>query len=119
VAPCRLSIQAAIRIAAERVASGFSLPLYVTAPPDDTSRIFVVNLASGTVNPPPFLDIQARVESRGNEQGLLGLAFDPDYATNGRFYVDYTAPGGAFDHGISHISIDYTSGNIFKIPQAR
>ena len=69
--------QAAIRIAAERVASGFSLPLYVTAPPGDTSRIFVVqrtgeifivNLPSGTVNPTPFLDIHGRVESRGNEQ---------------------------------------------------
>lgn len=105
--------EAAIRIAAQRVAGGFILPLYVVAPPGDTSRIFVVqktgeilivNLPSGTVNPTPFLDIHARVESSGNEQGLLGLAFDPNYATNGRFYVDYTAPGGAFNHGISHIS---------------
>ena len=112
--------QAAIRIAAERVASGFSLPLYVTAPPGDTNRIFVVqktgeifivNLASGTVNPTPYLDIHARVESRGNEQGLLGLAFDPNYATNGRFYVDYTAPGGSFDHGVSHISRFNVTGN--------
>ena len=112
--------QAAIRIAAERVASGFSLPLYVTTPPGDTSRIFVVqktgeifivNIPSGTVNPTPFLDIHARVESRGNEQGLLGLAFDPDYATNGRFYVDYTAPGGSFGNGISHISRFNVTGN--------
>ena len=74
--------QAALRIAAERVAGGFILPLYVVAPPGDTSRIFVVqktgeifivNLPSGVVNPTPFLDIHARVESSGNEQGLLGL----------------------------------------------
>ena len=105
--------QAAIRIAAERVASGFSLPLYVTAPPGDTSRIFVVqktgqifivNLPSGTVNPTPFLDIQDRLMLQGNEQGLLGLAFDPDYETNGRFYVNYTAPGGAFGAGVTHVS---------------
>jgi len=112
--------QAAIRIAAERVASGFTLPLYVTAPPGDNTRIFVlqkageifiVNIPSGTVNPTPFLDIHARVESGGNEQGLLGFAFDPDYATNGRFYVDYTAPGGSFGNGVSHISRFNVTGN--------
>ena len=61
---------AALRIAAERLAGGFEEPLFVGAPPGDTSRIFVVqktgqilivNLPSGTVNPTPFLDIQDRV----------------------------------------------------------
>lgn len=101
---------AALRIAAERLAGGFEQPLFVGAPPGDTSRVFVVqktgqifivNLASGTVNPTPFLDIHDRITVVGNEQGLLGLAFDPDYPSNGRFYVDYTAPGGS---GITHIS---------------
>jgi hypothetical protein len=68
-----------------------------------TGQIFIVNLPSGTVNPTPFLDIQSRIIS-GGEQGLLGLCFDPDYAANGRFYVDYTAPGGSFGSGITHIS---------------
>jgi glucose/arabinose dehydrogenase len=101
------------RIAAQRLAGGFTLPLFAGAPPGDTSRlfivqktgqIFIVNLPSGTVNPTPFLDIHDRITVAGNEQGLLGLAFDPDYANNGRFYVDYTAPGGAFGSGVTHIS---------------
>jgi len=94
------------------VADGFDRPLYVTAPPGDTSRIFIVqqtgqilivNLPSGTVNPTPYLDISSRIVDDGNEQGLLGMAFDPNYATNGRFYVNYTAPGGAFGSGVTHI----------------
>src|SRR5690242_976790 len=49
--------------------------------------IRVVN-ADGSVLPTPFLDIQDHVNS-GGEQGLLGLAFDPNYAENGLFYVNY------------------------------
>ena len=46
--------------------------------------------------PTPFLDISERVRDNGNEQGLLGLVFDPDYGSNGAFYVNYTAePDGA------------------------
>ena len=39
------------------------------------------------------------------EEGLLGLAFDPNYATNGRFYVYYVAPGGSFGQGVSHVAL--------------
>jgi glucose/arabinose dehydrogenase len=39
-----------------------------------------------------------------NEEGLLGMAFDPNYATNGRFYLDFTVPGGAFHNGATHVS---------------
>ena len=104
---------AAPRIEAQRLAGGFDVPIFAGAPPGDASRlfivqktgqIFIVNLPSGTVNPTPFLDIQDRLMLQGNEQGLLGLAFDPDYATNGRFYVNYTAPGGAFGAGVTHVS---------------
>jgi glucose/arabinose dehydrogenase len=88
-----------------RVSSGLVLPLYVTAPPGDTSRIFIVEQRSGstgririlnipdnTLNATPFLSITGVTTS--DEQGLLGLAFDPDYATNGYFYVNYTTTGG-------------------------
>jgi glucose/arabinose dehydrogenase len=80
----------------------FAQPVYVTAPPGDASRLFVVqktgkiavvrNGVSST-----FLDITSRVRSSGNEQGLLSMAFPPDYATSGTFYVYYTAqpPGGS------------------------
>jgi hypothetical protein len=46
------------------------------------------------MNPVSFLDITSRVKSSGNEQGLLGLAFHPDYANNGYFFVHYTNYNG-------------------------
>jgi glucose/arabinose dehydrogenase len=78
----------------------FNSPLYVTAPPGDRRRIFVVE-QGGTVRivrggkklDRPFLDISGRISS-GGERGLLSLAFAPDYASSGRFYVYYTAPDG-------------------------
>lgn len=92
------------------VASGLSSPIFVTAPPGDFNRLFIVqqggqirilNLNTGLLNATPFLTA-GNLQS-GGEQGLLGLAFDPDYATNGKFYVKCTAPGGAFNSGISQI----------------
>lgn len=87
-------------IAAVRVAAGLNRPLYVTAPPNDLTRIFVVEqggririVQDGVVRPQPFLDISAKVVCCG-ELGLLGLAFHPHYASNGYFYVDYTTPTG-------------------------
>ena len=85
-------------LALERVASGFDEPVFVTSPPGDT-RLFVVSkhgtisiVKGGKVLPTPFLDIDGRVDSspEPNEQGLLGLAFHPDYADNGRFFVFFT-----------------------------
>ena len=79
----------------EEIAGGLAFPLYLTSPPDD-ERLFVVEkggtiriIAGGAVLAEPFLDISAKVAGRG-EQGLLGLAFFPDYATSGRFVVHYT-----------------------------
>ncbi len=51
-------------------------------------------LQSGVVQQDPFLDIRDRVNSSAFEQGLLGLAFDPDFARTGHYYVDYTDAGG-------------------------
>ena len=82
----------------EQVGTGFARPVFATQAPGDSSRIFVLeqhtgeikilDLNSGTTNPTPFLDVPS--SSSGNERGLLGLAFDPAYVTNGRFYVNYT-----------------------------
>src|SRR4051812_7132444 len=71
------------------------------------SRLFIVQQngliyisnSAGVKKSKPFLDISSRVVFNG-EQGLLGLAFDPDYIHNGYFYVDYTAAGS----GATHIS---------------
>ena len=76
------------------VASGFDRPLFATAPNGDP-RLFVVEqgglvkvMQNGAVLPTPFLDLSAKVDTTG-ERGLLGLAFDPGFETNRRFYVDY------------------------------
>ena len=45
------------------------------------------------------------------EQGLLGMAFDPNYATNGKFYLNFTVPGGAFGNGVTHVSQFTVSAN--------
>jgi len=80
--------------------SSFTRPVLVTNAGDE--RLFVVEqrgviwiLQGGERLVEPFLDIRAQVEDRGNEQGLLGLAFHPDFAHNGAFYLDYTGAGGA------------------------
>ncbi len=75
----------------------FSSPTYLTAPPGDAERLFVVQqggrirvVRNGALLPADFLDLTSLVLS-GGERGLLSMAFAPDYATSGRFYVYYTA----------------------------
>jgi glucose/arabinose dehydrogenase len=98
---------------AERVASGLTQPLYVTAPPGDVNHLFIVqqtgqivvlDLRTGVINPKAFFNIHGMLTSTSGEQGLLGMAFDPNYATNQKFYLNFTVPGGAFGNGITHIS---------------
>jgi glucose/arabinose dehydrogenase len=105
--------QAPTGLAAIRVASGLSQPLFVTAPAGDYNRLFIVrqtgqvhilNLSTGLVNATPFLNISARLTATNGEQGLLGMAFDPNYASNGKFYLNFTVPGGAFGNGVTHVS---------------
>jgi glucose/arabinose dehydrogenase len=82
------------------VAGGFDDALFVAAPAGD-DRLFVVEQSgkiriirpNGTVAPEPFLDVSGLI-SRGGEQGLLGLAFHPRYASNGRLFVNYTNRSG-------------------------
>ncbi|AXG70915.1 soluble aldose sugar dehydrogenase YliI [Kordia sp. SMS9] len=81
-------------------ANGFTRPVDIKHAND--SRLFIVEQdgiikilnPDGTTNATPFLDIDARVRSTGNEQGLLGLAFDPNYTINNRFYVNYINNSG-------------------------
>lgn len=84
-----------------QVASGFAQPLLVTNAGDGSGRLFIVGqtgtihvIENGQVLAAPFLDISSRVGSTGNEQGLLGLAFHPDFAENGYFYLNYTNQSG-------------------------
>jgi glucose/arabinose dehydrogenase len=84
------------QLSAVRVASGLAEPIFVAAPPGDP-RLFVVErggrvrvMQAGVVLETPFLDISSQVNTNG-EGGLLGLAFHPDYAENGTFYLYFTA----------------------------
>ncbi len=79
--------------------SGLERPVNLQA--DGSGRLFVIEkvgririIQNGQLLPVPFLDITNRVGSGGNEQGLLGLAFHPGYAQNGRFFVNYTNKNG-------------------------
>lgn len=99
------SAQTPVGLDTVRVASGLARPLYVTAPVGDTSRLFIVEQRSGSVgavrvmtlpgnvlNPTPYLSVSP--VATGNEEGLLGLAFHPNFATNGFFYVYNTNSSG-------------------------
>ena len=106
-------------------------PLDVAQPPGDSSRLFIVGqlgtvqiLKNGSLLPQPFLDLTGEILF-GAEQGLLNLEFDPDYETNGYFYVYFITGTGS---GISVIrrynvsanpdSADENSGHeVFRIPQ--
>jgi glucose/arabinose dehydrogenase len=81
------------------VADGFQKPLDLTHAGDD--RLFVVEqaglihiLKDGQRLPTPYLDIRDRVNDNASERGLLGLAFHPNYFSNGKFFVNYTGENG-------------------------
>lgn len=87
--------QGAQTIRLEQVGDRFRNPVYLASPPGDP-RLFIVEQAgririvkNGATLPAPFLDIVDKVRS-GGEQGLLSMAFHPDYATNGFFYLNFT-----------------------------
>jgi glucose/arabinose dehydrogenase len=93
------------------VVTGLSLPVYVTQAPGDKERLYVVEqrgrikvVRNRMVEATPFLDIVSKVAPGGpaGEQGLLGLAFDPNYQTTGRFWVKYSkADSDAGDDTVS------------------
>src|SRR3954447_16358725 len=125
--PFQLHGQSIPPLDAVRVATGMNTAVLVTAPPGDYNRIFIVrqsgqisilDLQTGTTK--TFLDLSSGFNLRlGGEQGLLGLAFDPDYNTagadgQGKFYVYFTVEGGVWNMGTTHVSqfaVDPIDGN--------
>jgi glucose/arabinose dehydrogenase len=80
---------------------GFARPTSIVSAGDGSGRLFVVEqpgtvrvVRDGVLLAAPFLDLADRVNDAGNEQGLLGLAFHPEYATTGWLYVNYTDAAG-------------------------
>ncbi len=103
-------------IDATRVATGLTVPLFVTAPPGDVNHLFIVqqngvikvlDLNTGQISATPFLTVA--VDSTG-ERGLLGLAFDPNYATNGYFYIYRTVPGTTAHNEVDRYQVSSTTG---------
>lgn len=80
------------------IVSGLANPIYLTHAGDDSERLFVVEqrgkirvIENGELLEQPFLDISERLAGEDWEQGLLSVAFHPDYQSNGRFFIAYTA----------------------------
>src|SRR2546425_6506519 len=105
-----------------------SSPVYLAAAPGDTRRLFVVEqygrvvvLHNDTIQTRPFLDLTGRIAA-GGEQGLLSLAFDPEYATNGRFFVYFTDANGDIRIVRYHVSSDpdsadeTTADTVLRVP---
>jgi len=95
------------------IASGLTRPVDIQPANDGSGRLFIIEkygviriFENGQLLDSPFLDITGLVNSSGNEMGLLGLTFDPDYEQNGYFYVNYTGGGGN-----TRISRFHASGN--------
>lgn len=103
-------------LVAELVQGGFDHPLLVAAPPGDVRRLFVVErtgkiriIKNGTLLSTPFLDITPKVNT-GPEQGILGLAFAPDYATSRKFVLHYVDP--ALNVVISRFRVPSASADV-------
>jgi glucose/arabinose dehydrogenase len=110
--------------------SGLIQPLLVTHGGDGSNRLYVVEkmgrvrlVVGGVLQATPFLDISSIVKSDGSEQGLLGLAFHPRYATNGFLYVNYIDAGGntvvaRYTAAASRTTVDpSTASLVLGVPQ--
>ncbi len=109
------------------VVTGLSLPTCIASAPGDKTRLFVIEkrgtiriidltTATPTLLTTPFLDIDALVngsQTVGDELGMLGLAFDPEYSTNGQFYVYYTAgASSAYTNNLARYTVSASNPNI-------
>lgn len=98
----------------EPILSGFKRPVFVTSNGiAGDERLFVVEkggliriVADGAIQPMPFLNVTSLVATSGNEQGLLGMAFHPDFERNGRFFIAYTGiTAGAGDNTVAEYRV--------------
>ena len=87
------------KLGVELVAKGLERPVWAGVPNgikgklwvmEQGGKVWILNDKTGEREPTPFLDVSADVTTKGGEEGLLGLAFSPDFTKSGRFYVNYT-----------------------------
>ncbi|CAN7690934.1 PQQ-dependent sugar dehydrogenase [Pseudoduganella sp. LjRoot289] len=113
--PTPSATPATVQLGLQSVASGLSQPTFLTAPAGD-SRLFIVErpgririVANGTLLPTPFLDMAAKTSTDG-ERGLLSMAFHPQYAQNGSFFVYYTDTNG--DIAVDRMKVSTSNANL-------
>jgi glucose/arabinose dehydrogenase len=101
--PILFSAFSQAQIATELLATGFERPVWAGAPDsvkgklwvmEQAGTVWIVDLKTGERAEEPFLKINDKVTRKGNEQGLLGLAFAPDFEQSGTYYVNYNEEGG-------------------------
>ncbi len=94
-----VTIASQAKIGVQLVAKGFERPVWAGVPKgvsgklwimEQGGQVWIVDEKTGERSKEPFLDIRKNVSRKGNEEGLLGLAFAPDFKKSGRFYVNYT-----------------------------
>ena len=113
-----------IRYELQIVVSGLTNPLDLQVPPDGSDRLFIVEqegiirvVQSGVLVATPFLDIRSLVMS-GGERGLLGLAFHPGYASNRRFFLNYTRTfGGQLQSVVAEYPTSTTDPNVADLTE--
>jgi glucose/arabinose dehydrogenase len=113
---CNTRTSAPPRVELKLIADGFTSPVMLVEPEDGSQRLFVVDqvgiiwiVSTGKRIEKPFLDLRDHIvelNSFYDERGLLGLAFHPDFATNGHFYVSYS---GRLQSGLSPNEWDHTT----------
>ena len=123
----RESAPAAEQVRLTEIASGLRRPLYVTHAGDGSNRLFVVEkvgkiwiIEEGEQQAEPFLDVSSLVTATAQgsgTQGLLGLAFHPDYQTRGQFYINYTDHAG--DTVVSRYQVSSGSPNLADASSAQ
>jgi glucose/arabinose dehydrogenase len=103
----------------EQVAEGLIDPINAASAPDDSGRVFIIErvgqiriLQDGELLETPFLDIGEEVKIDFLEQGLLGAAFHPDFASNGKFYVYYSDYRTNGDHFLVEYTVSADDPNV-------
>lgn len=113
ITPCAAAPQLTL------IVTGLSKPVWAIATPSKPNHLYILekdgvirllNLNTGKVQQQAFLDISAQIKIRMNEQGLLGMAFDPDFSSNGRYYLNYTNLNG--DTQIARFECDPKSAKV-------
>jgi len=112
-------------LALELVADGLDQPLFVTGTPGDDTRLFVVEkggnvrvLVNGELQAQPFISISGNVTNQG-ERGLLGLAFHPEYANNGLFYLHFSSAQNDGDGVIAEFAVDPNNRSVANVGSRR